>query len=358
MKITRVYCRKEDLKLTKPYTIAYRTINAVENLFVYIETDNGNYGLGAGSPAAFVTGEAMDTSLAALQQVLEEQVNGKDVRTYRAILRQASTYLAQSPAALAALDMALHDLLAKQLDIPLVKLLGQVHHTMYTSVTIGIMSIAESVAAAKAYVAEGFQILKLKTGNSVEKDIEVCTKIREAIGLAPLIRVDANQGYDADAYAQFLKEADRLNIEFVEQPLPRGHFHQLLSLSKKDRKKAAADEDLHHPKDALELLRAGWPYGIFNIKLMKCGGILPALQIAELAHLSGVELMWGCMDESVVSISAALHTAFACPATRYLDLDGSFDLAKDLATGGFVLKDGKLHLTDAPGLGVRLIEKL
>ena len=67
-----------------------------------------------------------------------------------------------------------------------------------------------------------------------------------------------------------------------------------------------------------------------------------------------VKLMWGCMDESRISIAAALHTAYACPATRYLDLDGSFDLSRDLASGGFVLRDGILHVPDAPGLGVRL----
>jgi L-alanine-DL-glutamate epimerase-like enolase superfamily enzyme len=64
--------------------------------------------------------------------------------------------------------------------------------------------------------------------------------------------------------------------------------------------------------------------------------------------------MWGCSDESRLSIAAALHTAFACPATRYLDLDGHLDLASDPARGGFLLEDGLLRLTEAPGLGVEL----
>ena len=64
--------------------------------------------------------------------------------------------------------------------------------------------------------------------------------------------------------------------------------------------------------------------------------------------------MWGCMDESRVSIAAALHVAYASGRTRYLDLDGSFDLARDPAAGGFELRDGRLYLGDEPGLGVRL----
>ena len=87
---------------------------------------------------------------------------------------------------------------------------------------------------------------------------------------------------------------------------------------------------------------------------MKCGGIRPALRIAAIADAARIELMWGCMDESVVAIAAALHAALACPATRYLDLDGSFDLAEDLGRGGFTVSDGEMTVTSAPGLGVRL----
>jgi L-alanine-DL-glutamate epimerase-like enolase superfamily enzyme len=88
---------------------------------------------------------------------------------------------------------------------------------------------------------------------------------------------------------------------------------------------------------------------------MKCGGIAPAMQIAEVAHLAGIDIMWGCMDESIVGIAAALHAALASPATRYLDLDGHLDLAQDLATGGLVIKNGELSVTDRPGLGVEMI---
>ena len=72
------------------------------------------------------------------------------------------------------------------------------------------------------------------------------------------------------------------------------------------------------------------------------------------AELAGIDLMWGCMDESVISIAAALHVAYACPNTRYLDLDGSFDLARDPARGGFELVEGHLKLLERPGLGVEL----
>ncbi len=121
------------------------------------------------------------------------------------------------------------------------------------------------------------------------------------------------------------------------------------------RRKIAADESLVGVADALAFTRPPCPFGIYNIKLMKCGGITPGLKIAEIARLAEFDVMWGCNDESIVSIAAALHAALASEATRYLDLDGSLDLARDLVRGGFHLENGELGVTDKPGLGVELI---
>ena len=77
-------------------------------------------------------------------------------------------------------------------------------------------------------------------------------------------------------------------------------------------------------------------------------------RIATIAKVGGIDLFWGCNDESIVSISAALHAAFACVNTKYLDLDGSLDLAEDIVSGGFILKDGMMSISDNPGLGVEL----
>jgi L-alanine-DL-glutamate epimerase-like enolase superfamily enzyme len=95
--------------------------------------------------------------------------------------------------------------------------------------------------------------------------------------------------------------------------------------------------------------------GIFNIKLMKCGGISQGLKIADIGLHENIDLFWGCNDESIVSITAALHLAFACSNTKYIDLDGSLDLARDVVKGGFILKDGIMTCSDKPGLGVERV---
>jgi L-alanine-DL-glutamate epimerase-like enolase superfamily enzyme len=114
----------------------------------------------------------------------------------------------------------------------------------------------------------------------------------------------------------------------------------------------AADESLLTPKSALDLVKPPRASGIFNIKLMKCGGVSQALKIADIGAQEGVELFWGCNDESIISITAALHAAFSCSNTKYIDLDGSLDLARDVVKGGFILKDGIMYCSDKPGLGV------
>jgi len=173
--------------------------------------------------------------------------------------------------------------------------------------------------------------------------------------LTPTIRVDPNQGYSIDDLHRFFVETADIGIEFVEQPLPDDCDDDLLALTADQRSVIAADESLHGPADATRL--AGPPVlsGILNIKLMKCGGLGPAREIAAVANEHNLGLMWGCMDESVISIAGALHVAFASPATRYLDLDGSLDLARDVASGGFSLENGMLTTLAKPGLGAELL---
>ena len=88
---------------------------------------------------------------------------------------------------------------------------------------------------------------------------------------------------------------------------------------------------------------------------MKSGGIYPARQIAIIAGASGIDLMWGCNDESSIGITAALHAALSFDNTRYIDLDGSLDLVVDVVNPGFEIENGWMSITEKAGLGVELV---
>ena len=353
MRILAASAALEEFPLTRPYAIAQQEpTTRVENVIVRMEALSGPIGWGAASPAENVTGETVDACREALSADRLAWLAGRDVRTLPALCRELRERMPKTPAARAAVDMALHDLLAQHLGVPLVEMLGRAHDALPTSITIGIKPLDETLAEADEYLGRGFRVLKVKTGDALEEDVERLARLRERCGPRVTIRADANQGYTAAETARFFAETSRLAIEFVEQPVPRTRFGELAgALAPEDRRRVAADESLHDEADALRPSPEP-ACGIFNIKLMKCGGVAPAMRIAAVAETAGVALMWGCMDESRIGIAAGLHAALSSPATRYLDLDGSLDLARDVAEGGFVIADGVMRTTEAPGLGV------
>jgi len=352
MKIKDIKVWNADLGNLKPYTIAFKTVDQVRNAFVEIILENGITGIGSGNPSEYVTGENLNQTIEALQEKNLDFLVGRDIREMNQLLFEVLLKFPKNPAARAALDIALHDTFTKFLNVPLVKYLGQKIKTLPTSNTIGIKNVEETLKEAIDYDQQGFKVLKVKLGKDLEEDIERLVKLRERFGKKMIIRIDANQGYSVQQTIDFFNRTKSLDIELIEQPLPAKSIKEMKNLPDEIKSKIAADESLLSPMDALELIKPPRAAGIFNIKLMKCGGVSQGLKIAEIALQEKVDLFWGCNDESAVSITAALHAAFACSNTKYIDLDGSLDLGKDEVTGGFILKDGMMQCSDLPGLGL------
>lgn len=344
-----------DLGNQRPYTIAFKTIDEVRNAFVEITLEGGITGLGAGNPSEYVTGENLSKTLETLDVKNLDFLIGRDIRELNQLTFEVWQKFPKTPAARAALDIALHDAFTKYLDIPLVKYFGQKIKSMPTSNTIGIKNVELTLAEADEFFGMGFRVLKVKLGKDPVEDIERMVKLRERFGNNIIIRIDANQGYTVQQTIDFYQKTKHLNIELIEQPLPAKAVAEMKSLPDEIKKIIAADESLLTSKDALELVKPPFGAGIFNIKIMKCGGPSQGLKIADIALNAGVDLFWGCNDESMVSITASLHAAFACSNTKYIDLDGSLDLAQDIVKGGFILKDGVMSCSDKPGLGLERI---
>ncbi|NOT74539.1 MAG: dipeptide epimerase [Cyclobacteriaceae bacterium] len=355
MKIKTIEVWSADLGNKKPYTIAFKTVDEVINVFAEITLENGMSGIGSGGPSEYVTGEHLDHTNAALVEKNLEFLIGRDIREINLLLFEIGVKFSKTPAAQAILDIALHDVFTKFLNVPLVKYLGQKIYSMPTSNTIGIKNVTETLKEAEEYGKLGFKALKVKLGKDLEEDIERLVMLREKFGDKFLIRIDANQGYTSAQTIDFYHRTKQLNIELIEQPIPAKAISELKELPEEVRDVIAADESLLSPKSALDLIMPPRAAGIFNIKLMKCGGIQQGLKIADIALQGKIDLFWGCNDESIVSITAALHVAFACSNTKYIDLDGSLDLARDVVKGGFILKDGMMTCSELPGLGVERI---
>lgn len=350
MKIAHIEAWPVQMGLREPYTIAYETISSADNVFLRIETDTGINGFGCAAPDLEVTGETAETVLSVCDTVIKPVLRGSDPRRIALLLSRLEDPLRSQSSARAMVDTALYDILGKTANLPLYKLMGGFRKSIKTSITIGILPLDDTVRKAEAFVQQGFKALKLKGGSDTASDIERVIKVRERVGEAVDLRFDANQGYTAEEALQFDNGVRGAGVELLEQPTPRDKPDLLERVTRAASIPVMADESLMDSRDAFTLARRD-AVDMFNIKLMKCGGISEALHIDSVARAAGKKVMVGCMDESALAIAAGLHFALARPNVAYADLDGHLDLIDDPFEGTVILKDGVLYPTTNPGLG-------
>lgn len=328
------------LELKHTFRIARSADEARESVLVRIE-DGGLEGFGEAAPSARY-GQSAESAARALAKingaVLEPAGHIEDA------LARAAVRLGDEKAALAAIDIALHDLLGKRLGVPLYSVLGlDPGKAPVTSYTIGIDS--PEIIAEKIREAEEFPVLKIKMG--LENDREIMETVRGLTGRP--VRVDANEGWTREEALEKMRWLEGQNVEFVEQPLPAADLDGVRWLAGRTSLPIFADESVHVAGDIPKL--AGAFHGI-NIKLMKCGGVREALRMIHTARACGMKIMLGCMIESSVGITAAAQLA---PLVDYADLDGNILIRNDPAAG-VTVRRGQLVLPGGPGLGVTIRE--
>jgi L-alanine-DL-glutamate epimerase-like enolase superfamily enzyme len=353
MKIISIETWSHKMKLAVPYTIAYESIDTTVNLFTKVTTNSGIVGFGCAAPDLEVTGETENSVLKTSNDYIEPLLKGSDPLRYSYQLNKLTEPLKNHPSALAMIDMALFDILGKKANLPIYKLLGGFREKIKTSITIGILPVADTVKYATDFVSQGFSILKIKGGVDVNEDIERMKKVREAVGKSIFLRFDANQGYTVYESLKFVEETRKVKIEFLEQPTQKLEPELLGKVTNNVPIPVMADESLMNLMDAFKLARKDLVDTV-NIKLMKVGGIDVASKINSVAKAANLEVMIGCMDESALGIAAGLHFALAKPNVIYADLDGHLDLIDDPASGAVILKKGTLYPTNKPGIGFNL----
>ncbi len=338
------------MPLAVPYTIAYETVSHTTNIILKLITDKGITGWGCAAPDLTVTGETPEDVITSIETVIRDMLKGQTPFGIARITHDLKQPLAQASSARAMVDMALYDIMARKADIPLYQLLGGFRHEIATSITIGIIPLAETLEQAKRHLKNGFTILKLKGGLNLEEDIEKVLKLRECLGRNFSLRFDANQGYSVEQSVAFIDKIKTADLEIIEQPTSRKIEERLGQVTQAVSVPVMADESIKTLKDAFRLA-SNDRIDMINIKIMKMGGIFESQHINSVAKAAGLEVMVGCMDESALGISAGLHFALSRANIEYADLDGHLDLLNDPFSGLFHLKDGTLYPADAPGLG-------
>lgn len=342
-----------DVPLAEPFRIAYDVVTRVTNGLA-VARSGEHVGFGEAAPVKTITGE--DTAAAVAAFTTWRTAGGR----LPADARDPRSLPLTSPAARAAVEGALLDLAAREAGEPLCAYVGggRAPRVVPTSITLGLVEDEAVAGWVTKQRTAGFRILKVKAGLGVERDLARIRHVRELAGPGVELRVDPNQAWTrAEAVAALPRLRDA-GVQVLEQPLAKadldGHAH-VRAEARRNGIALMLDESVFTLADARAALAAGacdW----INIKLQKCGGIVPGLAIATLAQASGVPCMVGCMVETRVGILQAAHLVLAHPNIAAADLDGHTFLANDPVHGGGVLRDGCLEVGREPGLGVSAVD--
>lgn len=356
MGIERIEAYSVSLRYAEPFTIAGGTSSETANIVVKIFTDYEAVGWGESSPSKRVTGETTDTVLQTLDRIAPKLVGKCPLRIENDVEIMDSAVLG-NPAAKAAIDMALHDILGQTARKPLYRLIGGYRTEVLTDITLSIKPPKQMAQDAQKAVERGFKALKVKVGIDPDEDVERIRFIREAVGCETQLRIDANQGWKPEQAVEVLNKMDEYNVQFAEQPVSADDLDGLRKVKKESPIPIMADESVHSPEDALRLIKAD-AVDLINIKLMKCGGILKARKIAAIAEAAGKPCMLGCMAESEIGIAAGTHLAAAVKNIQYADLDSDL-LLKDrlVKKGGTQIKDSTRTFLKTPGLGIDEVDQ-
>ncbi|PWK81300.1 L-alanine-DL-glutamate epimerase-like enolase superfamily enzyme [Lentzea atacamensis] len=247
----------------------------------------------------------------------------------------------------AAVDAALHDLIGLRRGLPVHALTGLPDwHDTPTAYTIGITTPDDAAIRAAALAGRGFSVLKVKAGADPDQDVATAAAVRAAAPDARIV-LDPNGGWSPGEAVRVIDRITAADVVLaaVEQPIPPGDPDGLAWVRERCPAPLVADEDAATVDDVRRL--AGAVDGV-NVKLAKCGGLRPALEIVSAARDGGLDVMLGCLVASSLGIAPAVHLA---GHARWVDLDGHLLLAHDpwVGIGG---EDGVLRLSGEPGLGV------
>lgn len=360
MKITDIRLSLLRVPLKTPFKTALRTLESVEDIIVAVHTDTGAVGYGEAAATPVITGDTHGSIIEAIRNYIAPRIVGQEIANLNRLVLLIQGALQNNCSAKAAVEMALYDLFAQLYGAPLYKMLGGGDPAVTTDLTISIDYIDKMVADSLNAVERGFESLKIKVGKDIGTDIERVKAIYAAVQDRALLRLDANQGWtpkQAVFALQTLEDAG-VRLELVEQPVKAQDLEGMKYVTERVHTPIMADESVFSPVQVIELIRMR-AADIINIKLMKCGGISNALQIADIAALHNVECMIGCMAETSISVAAAVHIAVAkANIITKVDLDGPSLCAFNPVDGGVIFNESEISITDAPGLGIREIRGL
>jgi muconate/chloromuconate cycloisomerase len=362
MLIGDVRAIRADIPLRRPHVMSFTTLEAVNYVFVRVETRDGLVGWGEAACLGGPTWseESAESVAATVERYLAPWLRGRDAGALEALRLEMARRVQGNPFARAAVEMALWDLNGRALGVPVHRLLGgRVRDRVPLSWSLAGADPEAEVDEARALAARGHRIFKIKTAaHPLAADVARVRRIREAVGPGVALRIDANQGWDRVTALRAIRALEPWDLDFVEQPVARWDFQGLSEIGRRVRVPVMADESCCSPHDALRLARLGG-VSILGLKVTKSGGLVSAMTIARIAEAAGLGAYVGCMIETSLGTAAYLQVALAAaPVAWGCELFGPLLLRGDVVRTPVQYRDGAILALDGPGLGVEVEEAL
>ncbi len=349
--ITPCTMRKED----PTWRFALAASPVTDGHVLRIATDDGHEGFGYASATPHM-GSTKDTLQAELE-LFRSIVVGKDPYAIEAILLELDKALRGAPQAKAAIDCALHEVVARALGVPLCALFGgPVRDSVPILRILAIKTPAEMAAAAQKLVDKGYRYLKIKVHGHVEEDVARVAAIRKQVGDGVHLTIDANQSYTPKDAIAALNRMAEYRIDLCEQPVDADDFEGLALVTRSVPVTVEADEGAGSLREIFELVSKRAVDAV-SLKIPKLGGLRNTIAAARLCEAAHIQYRLGAAVGSRLLAAQGLHLACALPGVEYACELGEFDRLLDDPFEGLEVANGMLKLPAGPGSGVRLISK-
>jgi L-alanine-DL-glutamate epimerase-like enolase superfamily enzyme len=341
--------RKEDP--TWRFALAASPVSEGHVVRLVSEDGAEGFGYASATPHMGSTGDTLKAEL----ELFRPRVVGRDVHGIEAILVDLDKALHGAPQAKAAIDCALHDLLARVLGVPLNVLFGgAVRKEVPLLRILAIKTPQEMAAQAQKLADKGYRYLKIKVHGEVEEDVARVAAIRRQVGDNVHLTIDANQSYTTKDAITALNRMAEYRIDLCEQPVDADDFEGLALVTRSVPVTVEADEAASSLRAVYELVSKRAVDAV-SLKIPKLGGLRNTLAAARLCEAAHIKHRLGAAVGSRILSAQALHLACALPGVDYACELAEFDRLLDDLFEGLEPKDGVLRLPEGAGSGVRLI---
>ena len=357
MRIARLLATAVALPMARPMKMSGVEIATADNVLVRVEEGGGGVGWGEAASAPSMTGETVASMVAAVRY-LASFLEGLPAEGFGAIHAEMDWRLYGNHAAKSAIDMALHDLVARARNMPVHALLGAQRRARVPALwMIGTGSTEGDLQEAAAKRAAGFVAYKIKVGAAdPQADAERTARICAALGPGRLISADANQAWTPEQAIGYVGAVASTALDFLEQPVRGDDLAGMARIAAASRVAIGADEGIHGLDDIARHHQARAAGGV-SLKTIKLGGLGAAHQAALLCEQLGMKVNLACkMAETGIASSAMTHIAAAIPTLDWgVSLTSPY-LTDDLIERPLDLSGGHVALTAGPGIGVEVDE--